>query len=143
MTPAERNGRRRLAYHLQLAMRAAAANLMAWGKDDCALFHGNVELAARGYDPCAGFRGRYRTARGAHRVLGAGGLPGIMRKAARRHGWRKVKATKAKVGDVGLIVVGNAFAVVRCLHRGEWIGRNSAGWSMVPTSRVRLAWQVF
>lgn len=138
----QRNARRRLAYHLRIAMVRVAGRLMAWGKDDCALFHGDVELAALGYDPCAGFRGRYRTQRGAHRVLGRGGLPALLRRLSRSRRWRRIKPCHARVGDIGLMPVGKAVAVVRCLHKGEWIGRNEAGWSMVPTSRVRVAWSV-
>lgn len=143
MTREQRNIRRRLACHLERAMAAAVGTAMVWGRDDCALFHGGVELAARGYDPCAAFRGRYKTQRGARRVLGRGGLPAAMRSAARRHGWRRVAPGKARIGDLGLMALPDgAVAVVRLLHRGEWIGRNDFGWSMVPTDRVRVAWSV-
>lgn len=143
MTARERRVRRRLAYHLRKAMREVAGKPMQWGVDDCALFHANVQFAVTGFDPCAEFRGRYKTRRGAHRVLGHGGLPAAMRRFARKHRWKAINPSAARVGDIGLIPVGNATAFVRCLHRGEWIGRNVAGWSMVATKSVRLAWAVY
>lgn len=138
MTRRERNVRRRLSYHLDRARRTVAAKPMEWGKDDCALFHADVQFAATGFDPAAGFRGRYRTQRGAHRVLGALGLPMVLRKLT---GNERVDPERARIGDIGLVPVGKGFACVRLLHRNEWIGRNDAGWSMVPTERVRMAWR--
>lgn len=142
MTRDERALRRRVQYHLRKAMRAAVGRPMQWGRDDCALFHGDVHLAATGFDPCAAYRGRYRTMRGAHRVLGRGGLPKTLRAVARRQGWHRVRAVDARIGDVGLVPVGRAVAVVVCVRRGEWVGRNEAGFSIVPSAAVRVAWTI-
>lgn len=140
MTPAERNLRRRIAYHLDKARRACGGRPMVWGRDDCVLFHANIERAATGRDPAIEWRGRYRTMRGARRILGQGGLPAAMRRIARRNGCRSVKPSEAKVGDVGLLPLPWAYSVVRMLHKNEWIGRNDRGWSVIPTERVRFAW---
>lgn len=114
---------------------------MVWGEDDCALWHADIQLAAMGVDVAASFRGRYKTQRGAHRVLGLLGLPMVMQKLTRKHGCGRIKPKDAQIGDVGLIDAGKRFSCVRLLHRNEWIGRSEYGWSMVPTSRVRAAWR--
>lgn len=136
----ERNLRRRLAYHLRKRMRAVAGVPIPF--DGCALFQCDVHLDATGDDPAEKWRGRYTTPRGMRRVMGKGGLANCMRGAARRHGWKRIKPSAAKVGDVGLVLTPTGFAVVRMLHRGEWIGRNAMGWSMLPTNLVRVAWAV-
>jgi hypothetical protein len=140
VTRRERNARRRLAYHLEKARKACVGRPMVWGKDDCALWHADIQLAAMGVDVAAPYRGRYKTRRGAHRVLGALGLPMALQRLTRKHRCNRVDPKRARIGDVGVIEVGKAFACVRLLHKGEWIGRNEFGWSMVPTDRVRAAW---
>lgn len=141
MTRRERNARRRLAYHLDKARRACAGRPMVWGVDDCALWHADIQLAAMGVDPASSFRGRYTTRRGAHQALGLLGLPMALAKITRKHRCGRINPSIARVGDIGVIEIGKAFACVRLLHRDEWIGRNEAGWSMVPTERVRAAWR--
>lgn len=141
MTRRERNARRRLAYHLDKARLAVACKPMVWGEDDCALFNANVQLAAMGIDPAAAFRGRYRTQRGAHRVLGLMGLPMMLQRFTRKHNRSRVDPNKARIGDIGLVPVGGAYACVRLLHRNEWIGRSEIGWFMLPTEHVRMAWR--
>jgi hypothetical protein len=136
LTRAERNARRRLAYHLGRARRRWIAQPMRWGFDDCALAQAQVQLAALGQDPCAAFRGRYRTRRGARRVLGHGGLPAALRVAARRYGWRKIRSRQARIGDIGLVPTPTGLGVVRLMHRGQWIGRNETGFTMIPTAVV-------
>ncbi len=65
-----------------------------------------------------------------------------LRAVARRQGWRRVRASEARIGDVGLVPVGRAVAVVVCVRRGEWVGRNEAGFSIVPSAAVRVAWTI-
>lgn len=137
-----RNVRRRLAYHLRQAMRAAMTRPMRWGVDDCALWHADVDRAVFDRDPASPWRGRYRTAQGAQRVLGPRGLAGALAAQARAFGWEKVQPERARVGDLGLIVSPQGCSVVRCLHPGEWVGRNETGFSVVPTEAVRVAWAV-
>ncbi len=141
MTRQERNARRRLQYHLLRAMKIATKRGMRWGVDDCALWHADIDVAAmnRG-DPAASFRGRYKTKRGAHRVLGLLGLPLALRQAADAFGCRRIKPSEAKVGDLGIMPMDGAFSTFRMLHRDEWIGRNEAGYSMAPTKLIKYAW---
>lgn len=142
MTSAERSARRRLAYRLEKAMRAAAGRPMRF--DGCALFQANVHRAALGVDPIAEWRKRYRTVRGLRRILGPRGLRGAMLKVARRNGWKRIKPGAARAGDIGLVIAAGAtgFAVVRKLHRNEWIGRTEMGYSVRVTADVVRAWNV-
>lgn len=112
------------------------------GFDGCVVFQANVHRAVTGVDPIARWRGRYSTRRGMKRIMGPGGVPGCMRQAARRMKWKRVKPSRARVGDVGLVAMATGPAVVRKMHRNEWIGRNETGWSVVPTDMVRLAWNI-
>ena len=137
---ASRNLRRRLAYHLRKAMDDAFG--VAAPFDCCVMFQADVHLAATGVDPVAAYRGRYSTVRGMRRVLGKGGLAARTRDIAREHGWKRVKPSAARVGDIGIVPAVGGLAVVRMLHRNEWVGRNETGWSVLPTSAVLRAWSV-
>lgn len=136
----ERNARRRLAYHLRKAM--AAAQGVPAPIDCCVMFQADVHRAAFGSCPVSEWRGRYSSVRGMKRVLGPGGLPSRMRQVARRQKWKRVDPAKARVGDIGLVPAVNGLAVVRMLHRNQWIGRNQTAWSVLPTSMILRAWSV-
>jgi hypothetical protein len=136
----ERNLRRRLAAELKRAMREVAGRPM--GFDGCVIFHANIHRDVTGVDPIEHWRGRYTTPRGMRRIMGEGGIPSCMRQAARIMGWNRIKPNTAKVGDVGLVITPTGFAVVRKLHRDDWIGRNESGWSMRRTADVGLAWNI-
>lgn len=145
MTKNERNARRRVAYHLRRAMQLAARFPMRWGLDDCSMFHANVELRATGRDIAVGYRNRYTTETGAKRVMGRGGLARTAAAIARRFGFESIPPEKACVGDLGIFL--GVFrgkpgvSLVRCIHKGEWVGRNEHGWSIVSTKDVRKAWR--
>lgn len=83
-----------------LAAAARAARVpLRYGKDDCVLFVADIDRAVSGVDPAAAFRGRYRTLRGAKRMLGRRGLAGAAAAAARRLGWRRIAPAEAQAGD--------------------------------------------
>lgn len=125
-----------------LVAEMAACGPMQWGRDDCALWCANILREALGYDAAAPFRGRYRTRRGAHRVLGKTGLAAALRAAGRRHGWRRAKPGEERVGDIGLILVGGVASTVICRAPGWFVGRSEHGWTALPAAEVRLAWSV-
>src|SRR6478735_12505712 len=53
----------------------------AWGSQDCVLLGADVKLAVTGEDPAAAWRGTYKDALGAARVLAAlGGMEGLAAK---------------------------------------------------------------
>lgn len=142
MTREEHNLRRRIARQMRIAMRSVAGTPAPI--DCCVMFQADVHLAATGIDPVAEWRGRYRTLRGMKRVMGPGGLPRCMARVARRMKWKRVSPARARVGDVGFVATpGGGLAVVRKLHRNEWIGRNETAWSVLPTDMVLKAWSIF
>src|SRR6201999_4029101 len=97
---------------------------MRWGVDDCGLWCGDILKVALGYDACSELRGRYLTRAEALELMGKGALPAAIRRAARRHGWKPVKAGSEEVGDIGVMVVGKAAATLICRARGWFVGRS-------------------
>lgn len=142
--------RRRLARAIDGLMDAAIDTEMIWGIDDCVLWAVEPIRRVLGYDPAASGRGRYRTARGAARVLGKGGVAGAIRRAARKFKWKVIEPRQARPGDVGvatLTLVENGKplqvnSMVKCFARGWFVGRASVGWTALPAKHVRLAWCV-
>lgn len=129
---------------LQTALLAAMGSVgeMQWGRDDCALWCANILEEALGYDGAAHFRGRYRTRRGAQRVLGQGGLAGALRAAARKHRWRRIELGAERVGDIGILMLGSVPVTVICRAPGWFVVRSECGWSAIPAKHVRVIWAV-
>lgn len=121
---------------------ASAGPTIAWGKDECGLWAVEPIRIVLGYDPAENFRGRYRTRRGAMRVLGKGGLAAALRSAARRYGWRKIEPAKAKPGDIGLVQIGTTYGLTVCRARGWFVGRSDQGFVALPAEAQRMAWSV-
>ncbi|WP_407654382.1 DUF6950 family protein [Bradyrhizobium prioriisuperbiae] len=134
--------RSRLEAAILVAMIDAMAHEMKWGRDDCALWVGNIIREACGYDPAADFRGRYKTKIGAKRKMGKGGLAAIGRSCARKHKWRRINEGAEQVGDVGLTDIGGVLVTVICRAAGWYVGRNESGWTAIKASSVRIAWSV-
>ena len=132
------------------ALADAGQSEMQWGVDDCALWAANIIRDALGYDPAKAFRGRYKTRNGARRLLGEAGLIGAMRKAARRHKWKRINPENARAGDMGLIwttieVRGKqvaTLATVICRDKEWFVGRNELGFTGVRAKNVAAAWSV-
>jgi hypothetical protein len=82
----------------------AAGTRFRWGAHDCCLWIADW-LVLRGHaDPAADLRGRYRTARGAARVLSRhGGVPGLFASRAALAGLPRTEAPVA--GDIGVVQV--------------------------------------
>lgn len=114
---------------------------LIWGTHDCALAAANILRGPLGVDPAAAWRGRYRTARGARRVLGAKGLPGALAATARRLRWPSIAPAKARTGDIGLIRTKDGHAVV-IFDRAHFVGPVDGGYSVTPADLVLKAWKV-
>jgi hypothetical protein len=140
---AARNARRRVVRAMRARMREVAGRPVSWGKDDCVMFPADAQVAAGLKDPIAPVRGRWKTERGARRVLGRKGLPGAMVAAARRCGWKRTPPALAQIGDVGLCAGAHGITVVTLIHRNEWAARAEGGWAVLPTAAVRIAWSIF
>lgn len=131
-------------------MDRAGARRMQFGVDDCALWVADIQAPVLGYDPAAKVRGRYKTRLGALRVTGAAGLPGQLRKIAKRHGWTRIAPEMAQPGDTGLAwttttVRGKqapVLATVICRAPGWFVGRNEGGVTALRASHVAMAWSV-
>lgn len=133
------------------AMAEASRNVMRWGTDDCALWCADIVRDALGYDLAAPFRGRYHTRRGAMRVLGRGGLKGLLQRTGRARRWRRINPTLAQPGDLGLAWTRVALpgrkptqvlATVICRADKWFVARNEKGFTAVPARDVAMAWSV-
>lgn len=99
---------------------------MRYGRDDCLLFVANIDRDVIGIDPAAGYRGKYRSKRGAARVLGKGGVEGFARMIAARYGWKEIDPRAARPGDRGLVPTVEGPAGV--IFSGQyWFGRADVG----------------
>lgn len=130
--------------HLESALTDSAF----WGVSDCVLWPADWVVCCGWADPAAGFRGRYRTALGAARIVRrAGGLEAMWRAEAARIGLSPT--TRPIAGDVGLAMrettgVGPALrGMVGAIHLGggEWACRTRGGlrsghWPVVHAWRV-------
>jgi hypothetical protein len=138
--------RAKLETALLAAMDTAASNVMQWGVDDCTLWYANLYRDALGEDLAADFRGRYKTRRGAFKLLGRKGLKGLALRIARRKGWQRINPEFAQVGDVGLAYVAQestaVLALVTCRAHGWFVGRNERGYTALLARDVAAAWSV-
>lgn len=73
----------------------------AWGRNDCALFIGDIIEAITGDNPGAIFRGTYDTADGAMSALNAAGYTDLADFAS--HNFEEIHPSRARRGDIALI----------------------------------------
>lgn len=136
---------------IAVAMERASSKRMQYGVDDCALWVADIQAPILDYDPAARVRGRYKTRRGAARIIGRDGLLGQLKQIARRHKWTRIAPTLAQPGDTGLAwttVEANGkqvatLATVICRAPGWFFGRNEGGWTALRADKVSVAWSVF
>lgn len=126
--------------HLIAAIEAARDRPFRWGRHDCATFAFDLRRdLTGGFDVAALWRGRYSTARGAHRVM-------------RRLGWSSLEAAGrdllghplasvplAQRGDLVLADTGLGFGI--CLG-AKAAGMTPGGLILVPLSSCALAWRI-
>lgn len=127
----------------EAAIRAAldrwCSGPIKWGRDDCLMGLAEVVRVATGRDVGKPYRGRYRSAGGAVRVLGPRGVPGALAKAARSLRWPSLPPARCQNGAIGYIETPAGPAGVMRLGN-MWVGRFPSGFSMFPSSEVRKAW---
>lgn len=119
----------------------------AWGVHDCNLWPANWVRECAGIDPAEPWRGCYRSASGAARIVRrAGGLRPLWQAAAIRVGLGEVRTRIA--GDVGLVrlsslgvaeVLGEMVGAV-CIGGGDWAVVTEGGLLMGRFSVVQ-AWR--
>jgi hypothetical protein len=134
--------RRRLEREVIAAMDRAVVQEIRWGVDDCTLWAVEPVRRVLGYDPAAKGRGHYRTRKGAARVLGKAGLAGAMRSAARRHGWKRIDPKEARPGDLGLVLINDAYSMTVCRSRGWFVVRADGGYVAVAAAQQKIAFRV-
>lgn len=120
----------------------------AWGSHDCTLWPANWVVESGHADPAGDWRGRYRSARGAARLVNAaGGLLALYASGAASAGLRQTERFIA--GDVGLLsmptreadrALGAAVGAI-CIGGGEWAVVKDGGLWMGRGS-VIAAWRV-
>jgi hypothetical protein len=140
----ELEARTRLAAAIERAIDESEASLARWGVDDCVLWCANILRDGIDLDPVPSIRGRYRSQRGAYRVIGKQGLAAGMRYRARKFGWRRIEPRNALIGDLGVFkdeLTGTQSCVLKYRDR-FWIARAPHGVAILPDSRVVLAWGV-
>lgn len=94
-----------------------------------------------GRDTAEGWRGRYRSAAGARRVLGKGGVLGMAAEVAERQGWRAIPPARARDGDRGIgATLGGLTCMIR--YRGFWVGRCDRGNWLVTDDQIIKAWSI-
>ena len=123
------------------AVWAARGRAFAWGRHDCALFAFDCVRAMTGVDHLAAFRGRYRSANGAARVLRSiGGVKTIEELVTGIFGQPR-PVVAAQRGDVVLIDGDLGPTLGVCLGaRAAFSGPD--GLVYAPTATARSAWRV-
>lgn len=122
-----------------VAIRAAieewSKTPMRWGVDDCALAAANIHIAMGLPDLAAAWRGRYRSQRGAMRVLGRPGLAAALASV----GGPPIAPSVAPSGSFGYLVTADGPACV-IKYGPVWLGRIDYGYTASPSDLVIQAW---
>lgn len=116
-------------------IQAAKQRPFLWGETDCCLFAADCALAQTGRDPAASYRGRYKTALGASRLIKtAGGLTAILDSQ-----YARIDPRLAQRGDLALFD-GPYGETVGVVFAGIW-APTEQGVSMIDTA-PKLMWRV-
>jgi cell wall-associated NlpC family hydrolase len=125
------------------AVAARRGRPFQWGAHDCCLFACDVIRDAGGVDYAAPFRGRYRTAAGAARVLrrfAGGGLEAAAEKISRDNGLEEVLPLMAQRGDFVLVDETGGPALGVCLG-SHIVAAGPAGAVLRSLAAARRAWR--
>lgn len=122
---------------LARVMNAARRRPFAWGEQDCCVWAADSVQACTGVDPAAAWRGTYRDAMSAERlVMELGGMAAIGALAG-----RESAPSLATAGDIGLARQGDREMLV--VHSGQvWLAVAACGLEIVPFGSVTHAWRV-
>jgi hypothetical protein len=127
-------------------LESALGRPWAWGAMDCCFFAGDWISVSTGRDPLAPYRGRYRSAVEAGRlIMRAGGLPQLLDPEMARCGF--VPVASAQTGDIAVLrstAEGDhavARASVMIADGPWWVGRTLDGLAGVRAEPPRI-WRV-
>lgn len=119
---------------------AAADRPFCWGTWDCGLLAADCVLAMTGVDIAAEFRGRYKTARGARKVM-RGDMAQMMARVSQTYGMPAIPPLAAQRGDMVMIDTPLGDALGICVgSRVACAGPD--GLVYVPIAQALLAWRV-
>ncbi len=134
---------------LSAFLGAAAARPFRWGAHDCQMWPADWVLGETGRDPAAAWRGRYRTWRGAERILRqGGGLVVLAGAGMARAGLAGIAPDLAADGDVGIVQASVTIGDRVCPREvgairvaGGWAVLTDGGCVVAPFA-ARAAWSV-
>jgi len=133
---------RRPGWELRLAetVEVARGQPFRWGQHDCAIWAFDLRRDLTGADDVAAlWRGRYRTAAGAHRVMRRLGWHSMEEAGRALLGAPLTSVSLAQRGDIVLSATGLGFGV--CLGALA-AGIAPAGLILAPIATTALAWRV-
>jgi hypothetical protein len=122
--------------NLESLVQSRQAQPFAWGVSDCSLWAADVVMAITGRDPMAEYRGRYRTERGALRVMRRQRIEALVSEPLPQ----QISPRLAQPGDVGVIDGGKWPALVARVG-GCWMAQGADGLVVIEPSRVHAAWR--
>lgn len=134
-----------LAEEIEKAITESEFKTAEWGVDDCALWVANILQKVMPGDPGEKYRGKYSDRDGAYEVIGDKGIVGIVRSAARRFKWKKLRDPSLAVkGDIGVLKdIDNGIQIAALKYNGAfWIVRGVVGITLVREDRIKIAWSV-
>jgi hypothetical protein len=124
-----------MTLHQLIAERLRAP--FAWGLHDCCLWAADAVLVQTGVDHAAPWRGTYRNARGAARVVRElGGMETIGAMAG-----ELIRPLQAALGDVGLLHRGDRDMLGVCAGQ-EWLVPSDHGLVPLRLEEAAMAWRV-
>lgn len=129
---------------LDEAINARRIAPFSWGRQDCCLFAADLIEAMTGHDLAKKFRGKYRTATGAAKVMQkAGGLEKTIEKVTTDHGLTEYSAlASAQRGDLVLLEnVSDGPALGVCIGN-KAAAAGAKGAIFVPMSFATRAWRI-
>jgi hypothetical protein len=130
---------------LALFVEEKRCEKFVWGVNDCCGFAADWVAICTGVDPCAAWRGKYRDAAGAARLIRrGGGLEALVDRALAAHGWAQIARPMARRGDVVSIATGRS---ARGVAAGVCIGADAVFpgpdcVSFRAMDECRLAWRI-
>jgi len=136
--------RRKRVCDALVAKMAKTSGAPDWNGDDCKDFAAAPIVDGLGIDPVARFRGRWKTKRGALRVLLRMGYRSVLEACediAKDLGWPRIDPHEAESGDFGLAMVADVPTCVIRHPSGLWVCRSMNGYACLPVNVVVAAWR--
>lgn len=131
--------------HLIETIEAAQKRPFVFGESDCCLFAADVFEAMTGTDPASKWRGKYKSEKGAIRMLkriGGGGFVEAMEIIMLGLGLEEVKPVFAQRGDVVLVMNGGRHILGVIDSRGLITAMSTDGVVQLPLDQAERAWRI-